>query len=378
MVRQLNIDVDFTVEGHLQQLAQDNNAIDLSGNYSSFPFPQSMEEQILAYMKSVTGYAPAEGAHPLRAALSEYISKKYFRRYCPVNEITITAGASQAVFTAIASSVKEGDEVIIFEPSYPSLAMAIGICGARPVFLRVKEGDSLIDWAEVQKAITTRTKLIIIFTPHNILGRVFSADDMENLQKLISGTKIRVISDESLGEIVYSDALAASATFYPKLVDSCFIVGSLSQSLGLPGWKVGYCLAPKPLMERFRVVQCAVVSSVNHPVQLALADYVASSSSLFSNLHLLESNRDIFLQGLGQSRFRVLPSMGGFFQVLDYSAISPVKDVEFCEMLIKEHGVAAAPLSGFFHDKFNPHQLRINLAAKTDSLVEAAVRLSSL
>lgn len=378
MTKQTNSEVDFSFVGNLSKLAEDYNAIDLSGNYSSFPFPEIIEEKILAYFKSVTGYSPSEGALQLRTALSEYISKKYFRTYCPMNEITITAGATQAIFTAIASNVKEGDEAIILEPSYESLSTSIEMCGARPIFIKIKDSENLIDWNEVQKAITTRTKLIIVSTPHNILGRVFTADDMENLQKLINGTKIRVISDESLSEIVYSDSLAASATFYPKLADNCYIVGSLSQSLGVPGWKIGYCLAPKALMEKFRKVQRAVVNSVNHPIQLAMADYIARNSSLFPNMVLLERNRNAFLQILKDSKFKILPNAGGYYQMLNYSSISNLKDIEFAETLIKEQRIATTPLSIFYHDKTCKQQIRVNLAANYDDLVEAANRLAKL
>ncbi|MGE0077809.1 MAG: aminotransferase class I/II-fold pyridoxal phosphate-dependent enzyme [Bacteroidales bacterium] len=378
MTKQTNIDVDFSFEGNLSKLAEDYNAIDLSGNYTSFPVPEIIEEKVFAYLKTTTGNAPTEGTFQLRNALSEYISKKYFKSYCPVNEITITAGATQAIFTAIASTVKEGDEAIIFEPSYESLSTAIEISGARPIFIKIKDGENPIDWSEVQKAITTRTKLIIICTPHNILGRVLSSDDMENLQKLINGTKIRVISDESLAEIVYSDSASSSATFYPKLTDNCFVVGSLSLSVGVPGWKIGYCLAPKALMDKFRKVQRAVINSVNNPFQLALADYIARYNNLFPNIELLERNRNTFRDILKDSKFKILPNAGGSFQILNYSAISTVKDTEFVEMLIKEHGVAATPLSTFYHDKTCKQQIRINLAAHLDKLVEAANRLKKI
>jgi methionine aminotransferase len=378
MTKQTNSDVDFSFEGNMSKLAEDYNAIDLSGNYSSFPFPEILGEKVLAYLKSVTGNAPAEGTFELRYALSDYISKKYFRNYNAVDEITIAAGGTQAIFTAIAASVKEGDEAIIFEPSYSNYATAIEICGARPIFIKLKDAENPIDWSEVQKAMTTRTKLILICTPHNILGRVLTADDMENLQKLINGTKIRVISDESLSEVVYPDATASSAAFYPKLADNTFIVGSLSHSLGVPGWKIGYCLAPNALMERYRKIQRAVVNSVNHPFQLAIADYIARYSSLFPNMELLEKNRNAFVEIIKDSKFKILPNSGGSFIVLNYTSISNAKDVEFAEILVKEHGVAVTPISLFNHDKTCKQQVRINLAVKHDDLVEAAKRLAKL
>lgn len=378
MTKQTNIDVDFSFEGNLSKLAEDYHAIDLSGNYLSFPFPEIVEEKLYTYLKANIGNAPSEGVLPLRVALSEYISKKYFKSYCPESEITITAGATQAIFTAIASSVKEGDEAIIFEPSYESLAGAIEICGARPIYIRMKDSESHIDWNEVQKAITPRTKLIVICTLHNILGRAFTSDDMEHLQKLINGTKIRVISDESLAEIVYSDSVSTSAAFFPKLTDNCFIIGSLSQSLGVPGWKIGYCLAPNALMSKFRRVQRALVNSVNSPFQFAIADYIARYSSLFPNLELLEKNRNAFQGIMKDSRFKLLPNAGGYFQILNYSAISSSKDIEFVEFLLKEHGVAVTPLSIFYHDKNCTQQIRINLGARFDNLVEAATRLKNI
>lgn len=378
MTRQTNFDVDFSFEGNMSKLALEYNAIDLSGNYLSFPFPEILGEKAFAYLKSVTGNAPSEGTIELRNALADFITKKYFRNYCPQNEITITAGATQAIFTAIASSVKEGDEAIIFEPSYDNYATAIEICGARPIFIKLKDAESSVDWAEVQKAITTRTKLIIICSPHNLTGRVFSSDDMENLQKLINGTKIRIISDESLADIVYSETSASSATFYPKLADNSFIVGSLSHSLGVPGWKIGYCIAPKTLMDKYRKVQRALVNSVNHPFQLAIADYIARYSTLFPNMELLERNRNAFQEILKDSKLKILPSNGGYFQILGYSAISTSKDIDFIELLARDYGVAAAPMSVFYHDKICKQQVRVNLGVGYDDLVEAAHRLSKL
>lgn len=378
MTKLTNTEVDFSIEGNLSKLAEEFRAIDLSGNCPLFPFPEILEEKVLSYLKSVTGNSMSEGAPELRYALSDYISKKYFRTYNALSEITITAGATQAIFTAIASTVKEGDEAILFEPSFDNYSTAIEICGARPIFIKMKDGDNPIDWNEVQKAMTTRTKLIIVCTPHNLNGRALSSDDMENLQKLINGTKIRVICDESLAEIVYSDSMASSATFYPKLADNSFIVGSLSHSLGVPGWKIGYCLAPKLMMDRFRKIQRAVMSSVNHPFQLAIADYIARYKNLFPNIELLERNRNKFQEIIKASKFKILPTSGGYFQILNYSAISNLKDVEFAEMLIKDYKVAVSPMSIFYHDKVCRQQVRINLAVNYDNLVDAANILAKL
>ncbi|MGD9977855.1 MAG: aminotransferase class I/II-fold pyridoxal phosphate-dependent enzyme [Bacteroidales bacterium] len=375
---QTNFDADFSVEENISRLAEGFNAIDLSGSYSLFSFPELAEGTVEGYLKLGAGHALADGAFELRKSLSEYISKKYFRNYSPVNEIVITAGAVQSVFTAIAATVKEGDEVIIFEPIHESLATAIKICGARPIFIKIKDDESIIDWAAVQKAITPNTKLIVICTPHGLLGRVFTSDDLDNLQKLINGTKIKVISDESLSEIVYSDTITSSVTFYPKLADNSYIIGSLSQSMGVPGWEVGYCVAPKELMDRFRKVHRAVVSSVSHPVQLAIEDCLSKNKILSVNMEPLEQNKNSFCRIISNSKFKILPISGGYFQVLSYSAITSTKDTEFVEMLVREHGVAVAPMSVFHHDRLCRQQVRVNLAVPPELLVEGAYRLAKL
>jgi len=371
--------VNTSVIERMAYLARVHNAINLTNGYSDFPCPPELRDMLLRFIQEgYNKYAPCEGAMELRVELSGYYQKRHFKVYNPETEITITAGATQAISTAIASVVNEGDEVIVFEPTIETYVATIEAKGARPKYLNLKTQGFTIDWNEVQKAITTQTKLIILSSPNNPTGSVLTMDDLEKLQKMINGTKIKILSDEALGEVLFGDSESCSVAIFPKLAESSFIVGSLGKSACVPGWKIGYCLAPAEMMRRFREVHRYQVQSVNYPMQMAFAGYIKGKDSLFPYPLELERNQRVLTDILGKSRFVWQPARGSYFQVLGYEAISAEKDTDFAERLVREHGVATVPMSVFYHDATDNRQLRLCLGKPTDELVEAANRLANI
>lgn len=376
MLKQSNLNTNNAIAQKLAKLTAEYNAIDLSRNYTEFACSKALIDSLNKHIADHSKYAPVEGCTELRKTISNLLNKKYFRSVDPETEITITAGATQALFCAIASSVGEGDEAIIFEPSYRTYIDAINLSGARATYLQLKD-DMTIDWNEVQKVITSNTKLIIINSPQYPTGAVLTSDDWESLQKLIIGTKIRVISDESLGEVTYSDSESSSLSFYPRLANCSFIIGSLSKSLCVAGWKIGYCIAPADITQNFRKVQGIIANSINYPMQMAFADYLNNHNedTIFPYASQLEANKLMLQKELNGSRLKVFPIKGGYYQVIDYSECSNLSDTELAEMLIKEFGVSVMPMSLFFHDKHNRMQIRLNIAVDSQKLRSAIEQL---
>jgi methionine aminotransferase len=377
-MRQINAEFGVDTANSLLKLINDHKALDLTVGWTKFPLPEQVANLLAKEMRQAHGRAPIEGVPELRKNVSDYIQKKYFRTYHPAAEIAITTGAAQAIFSAVAALVSDGDEVILFEPTRNDTALAIEVCGARPVYLKLHEDNASIDWQEVQKAVTPRTKLIIISSPNSLTGSILSSDDMENLQKLINGTKLKIISDETLSDIVCPGVIPSSVAFFPKLADNAYIIGSLSQSLGISDWDLGYCLAPAAMMDNFQRIQRAIANTSNHTLQLAISAYMSSNEILFPYQSEIQKNRQVLLNSLSSTGFKPLPIQAGYTQTLDYSDVSDLKDVEFAEMLVREYGVGVSPVSIYFHDKSIRKHLLLNLAVEGGVMTEAALRLSKL
>lgn len=362
----------------LKSLTEKYHAIDLSRNYTDFAPPAALIDGLNQHIAAFSKYAPPEGSSELRQAIAQRMSKRFFRTFNPQTQITITNGATQAIFCAIASTVGEGDEVIVFEPLFKTYIDAIRLAGARPTFLQLRN-NLTIDWQEVQKAITAQTKLIIVNTPHYPTGAMFGPDDWEALQKLIIGTKIKVLSDEALSQITFAHSTPSSIAFYPKLASNCFIINSLSKSLCVAGWKIGYCVAADELTQNFRTVQNVISNSVNCPMQLAFADYLQhlQGDHLFPYAEMLETNRNLLLNQLSGTKLKLQPIDGGYFQAVDCAQCTDYQDVELAQWLITQHGVATMPMSLFYHDKHERVQLRLNIAVDTKLLKSALTRLKS-
>jgi len=363
----------FTV---MSGLARKHNALNLSQGFPDFPIPERLVELTHLYMKKgFNQYCPMPGVPALREQLAKKVEELYSAKYDPETEITITAGATQGIFTAISAFISEGDEVIIFEPAYDCYVPAIELHGGIPVYIQMNLSGNLIDWKQVKKVINQQTRMIIINTPHNPSGRVMNAEDMRKLQKLTEETDIIILSDEVYEHIIFDGMDHQSLARNPKLAERAIIVCSFGKTYHNTGWKVGHVLAPKELMKEFRKVHQFNVFSVNTPVQYALADFLPDRQHYLNLNEFYRQKRDTFNRLLQGSKFKIRPSEGTYFQLLDYSEISDEKDTDYAIRLTKEVGVAAIPVSVFYHNKKDDRLLRFCFAKADETMEMAAEKL---
>lgn len=366
----------FTV---MSQLANENNAINLSQGFPDF---ESSGELIglvnQAMEKGYNQYAPMAGLMSLREQIAIKTERLHGATYHPESEITITAGATQAIYTAIAATITEGDEVIIFTPAYDCYEPAIELNGGKTVFVQLHAPDYKIDWNQVKKLITQRTKMIIINTPHNPTGTILEDRDMLALEKIISDTDILLLSDEVYEHIIFDGNQHESVAKYPGLAERAFIVSSFGKTFHNTGWKMGYCIAPKNLMVEFRKAHQFIVFSVNTPAQHALAEYLKNEQNYLSLPSFYQDKRDHFTDLIRGSRFEILPSRGTYFQLLSYADITDEKDTDFAIRLTKEHKIASIPISVFYHQKLDEKVLRFCIAKKEQTLEQAAEILNKI
>ncbi|WP_287369565.1 pyridoxal phosphate-dependent aminotransferase, partial [Thauera sp.] len=363
----------FTV---MSRLAQECGAINLSQGFPDFNAEDLLFERVAHWMRAGHNqYAPMAGCLPLREAVAAKVETLYGTRYDVESEITITAGATQALFTAVTACVRPGDEVIVFEPVYDSYIPAIELAGGTPVRLQLAAPDYRPDWAAVAAAITPRTRMIMINTPHNPTATIWTRADLDRLAALTRNTGIVVVADEVYEHIVFDGATHASCAAHPELADRSFVVSSFGKTYQITGWKVGTIVAPRELMTEFRKVHQFNVFTVNTPVQLALADYMADASRHLGLAAFYQAKRDFFRDALAGSRFELLPSRGTYFQLARYTAISDLGDVAFCQYLTREVGVAAIPVSAFFADGRDDRIVRFCFAKNEATLAAACERL---
>lgn len=346
-----------TIFSVMTALARQHGAINLAQGFPDFNMPAKLIDLTASHMRSGHNqYAPMQGVPALREAIAQKVEMLYSAKYDPESEVTVTAGATQALFTAITALVAEGDEVIILEPAYDCYVPAIELAGGVPVFVQMDlRSQNLVDWERMKKLVNQRTRMIIINTPHNPSGRVLTAEDLARLQKLTDKTDIVILSDEVYEHIIFDGMEHQSVARYPKLAERSLIVSSFGKTYHNTGWKVGYVLGPQELMREFRKTHQFNVFSVNTPVQFALADFVPEAEH-YAGLHqFYQEKRDRFVDLLRGSRLKLRPSNGTYFQVVDYSDVSDEKDVDFAQRITREHGVAAIPVSVFYHrpDKVN-------------------------
>lgn len=362
-----------TIFTAMSKLAQECGAINLSQGFPDFPVDPQLAALIGGAMQAGHNqYAPMPGLPALRDAIASKALRLYGFRYDPAEEVTVTAGATQAIFTAVAAVVHPGDEVVIVDPAYDCYAPAVELFGGKPVHVRL--GSNMkFDAAAIQRAITPRTRMVMINTPHNPAGTVLHEGDMQALAAMLEGTDIVLLSDEVYEHLVYDGERHASAINHPALRQRAFVVFSFGKVFHATGWKVGYVLAPQYLMAEFRKVHQYNVFSVNTPVQHALAQYMDVPAHYENLPAFFQAKRDRFAQGLGGSRFKLLPCEGSYFQLADYSAISDEGDLAFAQRLTREHGVAAIPLSPFFHDPPGGQHLLRFCFAKQDATLDAAI-----
>jgi methionine aminotransferase len=365
--------VGLSIFSKMSALANENNAINLSQGFPDFQVSPTLIELVANSMKAGHNqYAPMAGLLSLREKISEHLFNSYSANYHPEHEITITAGATQAVYTAIAAIIREGDEVIIFTPAYDCYAPAVELNGGKAVFIQLKSTDYTIDWSKVKKVINRHTKMIIINTPHNPTGAILSAQDMIQLDKITKDNDIVILSDEVYEQILFDGYEHQSVARYPNLAEKSFIIFSFGKSFHATGWKMGYCVAPKALMNEFRKVHQYLVFAVNTPIQYALKEYISQGDAYNGIREMYQQKRDMFNSLIKSSRFKLKPSAGTYFQLLDYTDISNENDVDFAIRLTKEFKVASIPVSVFYHNPVYDNVLRFCFAKQDETLEKAA------
>lgn len=357
----------------MSALAKEHGAVNLSQGFPDFsPHPVLIEAVEKAMRSGHNQYAPMAGYMSLREKIAEKAQDLYTAEVDPESEVTITAGGTQAIFTAILSVVRENDEVILFAPAYDSYAPAVELAGGRTVYYDMLPPDYRIDWQGVKKLINQRTRMIIINTPHNPSGTVLSAYDMQQLEKLTRGSDIIILSDEVYEHIIYDGLQHQSVLRYPRLAERAFVVNSFGKTYHNTGWKVGYCIAPKNLMAEFRKVHQFNVFSVNSVAQLAF-DEALKQKDLYLELNAFyQAKRDYFRQAIQSSRFKLLNCEGTYFQLASYSRISEERDTEFVRRMTKDMGVAAIPVSVFYRHQVDNSIVRFCFAKEEETLKRAA------
>ena len=366
----------FTV---MSALANEHKAINLSQGFPNFDVNPKLVSLINEKMKAgLNQYAPMQGVPLLREVLCEKMEKLYGAKYDPDKEINITSGGTQAIYSALTAVVREGDEVIVIEPAYDCYVPAIELNGGIPIYVQLKGPNHTIDWNDVRKVMSSRTKVIMINTPHNPMGSVMTSDDMKQLEKLVKGTNIIIISDEVYEHIIFDGLKHESVCKYPRLAERSFIIYSFGKTYHATGWKMGYCFAPENLMAEFRKVHQFIVFTSNTPFQHALADYIKECDDYNELGEFFQKKRDFFLKQLKGSRFKFVPASGSYFQLLDYSAITNEKDTDYAIRLTKENGVASIPISVFYHKPVDNKLLRFCFAKTDDMLKKAAEKLCKI
>lgn len=363
----------FTV---MSRLATELGAINLSQGFPDFDCDPALADAVAGHMRAGRNqYAPMQGVLPLRQAISAKYEHFHGRRYDPDTEVTVTSGGTEAIFDAVAAVVRPGDEVIVLEPCYDSYGPAIELSGGVAVPVALRFPDYSVDWDEVGAAITPRTRMLIINSPHNPTGAILDADDIRALTDLVQGTDILILSDEVYEHIIFDGAQHESMARHAELAARSFIVGSFGKTYHVTGWKVGYTVAPAALTSEFRKVHQFVTFATNTPVQFALADFLADRRGLADLSPFYQAKRDLFLRLMEGSRFRPLRCRGSYFQLMDYSAITDEDDADFAIRMTKEHGVASIPTSPFLLRSKAPKVVRFCFAKKDETLERAAERL---
>ena len=371
-----------TIFSTMSALAQKLNALNLSQGFPDFPAPPALLEALSkATLDGLNQYAPGDGLLPLREQLAQQFLQRDQLHLDPISEITITPGATIGLFSAIQAVVQAGDEVIIFDPSYDSYAPSVKLVGAKPIHITLQAPDFSVDWNQVKDAINDQTRMVIVNTPHNPTGAIWSKVDWQNLIELIRDKNIIVLSDEVYEHLIFDGQQHYSALSFPELRERSFVVGSFGKTFHVTGWKTGYCIATPALMTVFRqIYQFANFCGVT-PIQWALANFMQDHPKHIQELSAFyQAKRDLFNSQISTSRFKFQPSQGTYFQNLDYSAIRPdLNDIEMCQYLAEQHKIVAIPVSVFYQQA--PQDLRMIrfcFAKKDQTLLQAGQILSAV
>jgi methionine aminotransferase len=371
--------IETSIFAKMSKMAADHNALNLSQGFPNFPSDPALNALVdQAMSDGYNQYAPMPGDFGLRMEISKKIETLHDRFYNPEIEITITAGATQAIFTIIAATISKGDEVIIFTPAYDCYAPTVELFGGKIVPIQLKPPFYSVDWQQVADNISSKTKMIIINSPHNPSGMLFSKDDMLELQDLAEKNDLLVLSDEVYEHIIFDGNVNQSASRFEALSERSFVTASFGKTFHNTGWKMGYCAAPERLMKEFQKVHQFVVFCVNHPIQKALATYLKDENHYLKLSDFYQQKRDFFLNLMEGSNFKIIPSKGTYFQMLDFSEISNENDIVFAERLTKEHKIATIPTSVFNEGRKDFKQIRVCFAKTDETLAEAAKILREL
>jgi methionine aminotransferase len=372
-------DVGLSIFAVMTRLALDHGAINLSQGFPDFACDPELVDAVHRHMRAGENqYAPMPGVPALREALAAKIHRLYGALYDPATEITVTSGATEALFDIISALVRPGDEVILFEPCYDSYVPVVRLNGGTPRFVTLRAPDYRIDWSEVRRLLSPRTRLLVVNSPHNPTGSILHADDLRALAAALDGTGVVVLSDEVYEHIVFDGARHESLARHPALRERTCVVSSFGKTYHTTGWKVGYIAAPQALTAEIQRVHQFVTFATNTPAQHAYAEFTRKRAHYGDLAAFYQEKRDRFLELLDGSRFTPIPSRGTYFQLLDYSAMSAEGDAAFAMRLLKEHGVASIPTSAFLYASDAPRVLRFCFAKKDETLEAAAARLRAV
>ena len=366
----------FTV---MSRLANEHGAINLSQGFPDFQAEPALFDAVHRHMLAGRNqYAPMAGMPELRQAIVDKVATLYGTRFDAETEVTVTAGATQAILTAVAAFVRPGDEVIVFEPVYDSYVPAIETVGGKAVYAQLKFPDYAPDWEQVKGLINERTRMILLNSPHNPTGSLLTAVDLEKLAEIVRGTDIVIVSDEVYEHILFDGEQHASLSGHPELAARTIVVSSFGKTYHITGWKIGYVVGPAALMAEFRKVHQFNVFTVHGPSQLAIADYMQDASRHLGLAAFYQQKRDFFRELLAQTPFEPLPCRGTYFQLARYDAVSDLPERAFAEWLTREIGVAVIPVSAFYADGRDDRVVRFCFAKQEATLLAAAERLQRL
>ena len=370
-------EVGLTIFSQMSALANEFNAINLSQGFPNFDCDPYLKQQVGYYLNNgFNQYAQMPGVPELQQAIAELANRHYQANVSANEQVTVTSGATEAIFVAVQAIVHEGDEVIIFDPAYDSYEPAVNLAGGKCVHLSLLPPAYGIDWQAVEQAITPRTKAIILNSPHNPTGSIIHEQDIVALKKLVAEHDIHLISDEVYEHIIFDGQLHHSVLRYPELAEKSFVVSSFGKTFHVTGWKTGYCIAPPELTVEFRKIHQYVTFCTVTPMQKALADMLNKKPEHVSGLGAFyQHKRDVFSESIRGSRFKLLPCQGTYFQSLDYSEISDMPDTEFCHWLTKTHKIATIPMSVFYQTPPDSKVIRVCFAKDDETMKKAGAIL---
>jgi methionine transaminase len=369
-------DIGVSIFAVMTRLANEHGAINLSQGFPDFDCDPALIEAVTRAMREGHNqYAPMPGVLALREAIAHKVRICYDAAYDPLTEIQIVCGATAGLYASLTAFVRPGDEVLLFEPCYDSYVPVIRLSGGTPVFASLRYPDYRVDWDEVRHLVSPRTRVMLVNTPHNPTGRMWTTDDMRQLASIVDGTDILILSDEVYEHIIFDGRQHESVLRYPDLRSRACVISSFGKTFHTTGWKVGYCVAPQPMLAEVQRVHQFMTFTVHTPSQVAFAEFVARDPEASALAPFYQAKRDLFLELIDGSRFKPLACDGTYFQLLDYSAISNDRDTEMAMRLIREHGVASIPCSAFLYKDPGGPVLRFCFAKRDDTLRAAAERL---